>query len=254
MKYFGGNGDIKFTTRAPFLTGNSANDFNYGYAQLEITNNNNIHKLELRTRLFGRYGVGSNIPYESALWLAGANPEEMMENKYTRSIGFVPDAWRGFSQTQTNHFHAGGGMNLRGYAGYLVAEQRNGEILIGYKGRSGIAANAELDFDNYISLKPKFTAKWLHIDLYAFADAGIIELSRVANLSSYWDIAPTTMWSDVRIDAGIGTAVTIKKWWRFSKARPLTLRFDIPAFLNRPPNANPEYFGFRYVIGVNRAF
>lgn len=253
MKYFGGSGNIKFTTRAPFLTGNSTNDFNYGYAQLEITNQRNIDKLELRTRLFGRYGVGSVVPYESALWLSGGNPEDMMDNKYTRSIGFVPDAWRGFSQAETNHFHTGGGLNLRGYAGYLIAEQRNGEILIGYKGRSGVAANAELDVDKYIPLKPKFTRNWLHVDLYAFADAGMIELSRAANLTNYWDAVPTTMWSDIRIDAGIGAAFTIKKWWKFSKAKPLTLRVDIPAFLNRPPNANPDYFGLRYVIGVNRA-
>lgn len=253
MKYFGGSGDMTLTTRAPFLTGNSANDFNYGYAQLEINNRRNIHKLELRIRLFGRYGVGSVVPYESALWLSGGNPEDMMENKYTRSIGFVPDAWRGFSQTETNHFQAGGGLNLRGYAGYLIAEQRNGEILIGYKGRSGVAANAELDVDKYIPLKPRFTRNWLHVDVYAFADAGMIELSRTTNLTSYWDATPTTMWSAVRVDAGLGAAFTVKKWWKFSKAKPLTLRIDVPAFLNRPPNANPDYFGLRYVVGVNRA-
>lgn len=90
--------------------------------------------------------------------------------------------------------------------------------------------------------------------MYAFADAGVIELSNANTAADYWNIAPTTMWSDVRVDAGLGMALTIKKWWKFSKAQPLTLRFDVPAFLNRPPNANPDYFGFRYVVGINRSF
>lgn len=254
MKYRGGNGNLRLSARAPFMTGNSANDFNYGYLELEVVNNNTLDKLDIRTRLYGRYGMGSNIPYESALWLSGANPEELMDNKYTRSIGTVPDEWRTITANETNHFQMGGGLNLRGYAGYFIADQRNGQILIGYKGRSGAAVNAEVDFDKYIKLRPKFTRNWLHIDMYAFADAGMIELSSANTAADYWNITPTTMWSDVRMDAGIGTAVTIKKWWKFTKAKPLTLRFDVPAFLNRPPSANPEYFKFRYVVGINRSF
>lgn len=254
FKYVGGSGNFNLSARAPFLTGNSADDFNYGYLQLTALNYNKLDKLDIRTRLFGRYGTGSNIPYESALWLAGANPEDMMDNKYTRNAAVVPDDWRTISTNETNHLQMGGGLNLRGYAGYLIGDQRNNEVLIGYKGRSGVAANVEVDFDRYIPLRPKFTRKWLSIDMYAFADAGIIELNRAANLNNYWNISPTNMWSDVRVDAGLGMALTIKRWFRFSKANPLTLRFDVPAFLNRPPNANPEYFGFRYVVGINRTF
>lgn len=254
FNYIGGFGNFSLTARAPFLTGNGANAFDYGYLELEAINNNTLGKLDIRTRIFGRYGVGSNIPYESALWLAGANPEELMDNKFTRSIGFVPDNWSGFSQTETNHFQMGGGLNLRGYAGYLIADEKNGEILIGYKGRSGAAVNAEVDFDRYIPLRPKFTRKWLHVDLYAFADAGVMQLSRVANLNNYWSISPTTIMSDIRFDAGLGVAATIKKWWKFTKAQPLTVRFDVPAVVNRPPFANPDYVQFRYVVGINRAF
>ncbi len=253
-KYTGGRGIYNITARAPFFTGNSANDFNYSFLQLTAQDYYKVHKLDIKTRLFARYGTGSVIPYESALWLAGANPEQLMDNKYTRSQGFVPDDWRTINQTETNHFHMGGGLNLRGYAGYLIAEQRNGQLLIGYKGRSGVSTNVEIEFDNYIKLKPKFTRKWLHLDAYLFADAGIIELSQVPNLNNYWNIIPTTMWSSVRLDAGLGVAATIKKWWRFSEAHPLTIRFDVPAWVNRPPNANPDYFKFRYVIGINRAF
>lgn len=251
--YLRGNGTYKVSLRAPFLTGNNAKAFDYAYLQMEATNINKLDKLEVRTRLFGRYGMGSNIPYESALWLAGADPEELMENKYTRSIGLMPTDWRDISRYETNHFQQGGGLNLRGYAGYFVADERNGVNMIGYKGRSGIAGNIELDFDEYIKLKPKFIKDYLHIDAYLFADAGMIELSN-ANLSTYWETTPTTMWSDLRVDAGLGLAFTIKKWGPFDKAKPLTLRFDMPFFLNRPPYANPQYANFRYVVGINRTF
>ncbi len=251
--YKRGGGNYKFSLRAPFLTGNNAAAFNYAYAQLEAINYNRLGKLEIRTRIFGRYGTGSNVPNESALWLAGANPEELMENKYTRSIGFIPDNWSNISQYETNHFHMGGGLNLRGYAGYFVADQRNGNILIGYKGRSGASASAEVDFDDYIKFRPKYLRDYLHLDAYLFADAGAIELSN-ATLSQYWNTAPTTMWSDIRVDAGLGFALTVKKFGWFNKANPLTLRFDMPLLLNRPPYANPDYVQFRYVVGVNRIF
>jgi len=62
------------------------------------------------------------------------------------------------------------------------------------------------------------------------------------------------MWSDFRMDAGLGLAFTVKKWGIFEKAKPLTVRFDMPLFLNRPPYGNPQYFDFRYVLGIERAF
>ena len=49
------------------------------------------------------------------LYASGANPEDIMHNKYTRSAGFIPHDWFSYSLTNTNHFHYGGGLNLRGY-------------------------------------------------------------------------------------------------------------------------------------------
>ncbi|WP_276131987.1 M1 family metallopeptidase [Polluticoccus soli] len=252
--YKRGVGNFSFALRAPLLTGNSEDDFNYAYAQLDARNYNNLGKLEVRTRLFGRYGTGTNVPYESALFLAGANPEELMENKYTRSVGFVPNDWRTITGTDMNHFQQGGGLNLRGFAGYFVADDKEGKLLIGYKGRSGASANIEVDFDNYIKLRPKFTRNWLHTDVYLFADAGAIEMSSASDLNQYWNVTPTTTWSAIRADAGLGLAFTIKNWGVFEKAKPLTLRFDMPIVINRPPFANPDYAAFRWVVGVNRCF
>ena len=55
------------------------------------------------------------------LIFAGANSEELMENKFTRSEGFIPNQWLGYGST-TNHFQMGGGLNLRGYTGYYAPE------------------------------------------------------------------------------------------------------------------------------------
>lgn len=250
--YLDGAGRYSFTFRAPFLGGD--NPFNYSYGEFESVNHNKVGKLEVRTRLFGRYGMGNSLPSESILYAAGANPEEQMENKYTRSVGFIPNDWHGVSEYDCNHFQTGGGLNLRGYAGYFSPDERNGNVMVGYKGRSGASASVEVDFENYITYKPKWISKWLKANLYVFGDAGVMELSDVKNKDIYSIYPNSTYWSNLRVDAGLGMAFTIKNWGVFEKAKPLTLRIDLPIFLNRPPYSNDQYLTMRYVIGINRAF
>jgi hypothetical protein len=248
--YFNGNGRYVFSFRAPLLTG----AFNYSYAQLESVNYNNLGKLDIRTRFICRYGVGDHLPSESLLYMGGASPEEQMENKYTRSVGFVPDDWRGISRYDVSHFQQGGDLNLRGYAGYYAPDERGGKVLAGYKGRSGAAANVEIGFENYMPWRPKAFRNWLHANVYAFGDAGLMELSNFS-LPDFTVTTPSSyQWSSVRVDAGVGLAFTIKKWGVFEKAKPLTIRIDLPMFLNRPPYSNDQYATVRYVIGINRAF
>ncbi len=251
--YMNGAGSYTFSFRTPFL--NSKNgSYDYSYAQLESINTNYLGKLEIRTRLIGRYGTGKALPYESALYLAGASPEEQMENKFTRSNGFIPNDWQDISQYDLSHFQQGGGLNLRGYAGYYAPDERLGASYVGYKGRSGAAANVEIDFSNWMPWHPRLLRNWLHANIYAFGDAGVMELSKYS-IHNYYTIYPADgYWSNIHVDAGLGTAITIKNWGVFEKARPLTIRFDIPVFLNRPPFNNNQYATFRYVIGVNRAF
>lgn len=251
-KYINGDGKYTLSARAPFLNGKEGAS-NYSFAQLECINNNRAGKLLIRTRVYGRYGTGTQLPQESLLYLAGASPEDLIDNKYTRSIGFVPTDWAGISRYDVNHFQQGGGLNLRGYAGYNAPDERNGTVYQSYKGRSGGAINVEVAFNDYIQLKPRFTKNWLHADLYCFGDAGVMETSRF-NVANVYAVIPTTTWSDVRVDAGLGAAFTIKNFGVFEKAKPLTLRIDLPFFLNRAPYSNNNYFALRYVVGVNRAF
>ena len=56
------------------------------------------------------------------------------------------------------------------------------------------------------------------------------------------------------MDAGIGSTLTIKIWWPFNAIKPLTLRFDVPLFLNSPPATEDDYLQMRFVVGVGRTF
>ncbi|NVO03352.1 MAG: M1 family peptidase [Bacteroidetes bacterium] len=223
----------------------SALNSNYDFSQIVVTliNKNNILQspfLKLNTRIHAVYGFGTNIAPESSLFMAGANPEEMMNNKYTRANGFVDNTWLGYG-AGTNHFQAGGGLNLRGYAGYLVAEKdKEGNIISIYKGHSGASANAELEFGKYPFLK-----NYLSLTPYLFGDAGVISIN---------DIKDDLILSSVRADAGIGAALTIQRFGPLQMVNPLTIRFDVPFFLNRTPAVEPDFVKFRWVVGINRAF
>ena len=138
-KYYSGTGKLLFNFRSNDLF----SDYDFSRINMEAINITKLGKFDLRTRYFIQFGSGSNIPFESSLMLAGANSEELLDDKYTRSRGFFPDEWVNFSET-TGHFHAGGGLNLRGYAGYLAAETNDlGEVYLAYSGVSGTSVNVE---------------------------------------------------------------------------------------------------------------
>jgi hypothetical protein len=56
------------------------------------------------------------------------------------------------------------------------------------------------------------------------------------------------------MDAGVGTALTIKKFGPFQNIQPLTIRFDMPLFITRIPAVQTDYIAFRWLLGVSRAF
>ncbi len=241
--YRKGTGTINLGTRTSALM----SDYDYQAINITVINRTNIWKLKLNTRIYGQFGTGSNWASESSLFLAGGNPEEMMENKYTRSQGIFNPEWASFGST-TNYFNYGGGLNLRGYSGYLAPELlADGTTVTAYKGQTGAAINGELEFDGIIKIKKQnWLTKTFKLTTYLFGDAGFINYNTP-------DIKVVKM-GGLRADAGIGTALTIKKFAFLQTVNPLTIRFDMPFWLNKIPSIDKDFLQFRFVIGVSRAF
>lgn len=233
-------GLVRFEVRSPFIW----SDYNYSWLRMETKNDQFIDRFLLRVRTFLQWGEGNNWAPESQLFLAGASPEELMDGAFTRAQGFVPRGLYGLSN-ETGNFQVGGGLGLRGYNNYVVPElNEDGLVRLAYASQSGAALNLELEFDDYFPIVIGNSDRYLDIQTYAFADAGIIALNR-----SY----ETVEFSEFRMDAGLGVALDIKRWWKYSALKPLSIRADFPLFLNRPP-ASEEYFQFRWLLGIQRAF
>ena len=240
-QYQKGTGLINLNLKSSSL----GSDYDYSYLSVSAINKNKINKIEVNTRFFAQIGTGLRIANESSLFLSGANPEELMENKFTRSVGFLDKNWLGFGNN-INHFQQGGGLNLRGYAGYLAPYQdKQGNIIATYKGLSGTSFNIEIEFDELLTLMPKKLRSTFKFDTYLFSDAGIIN----ANLPG-----EKIKFADLRMDAGFGTTLSIKKWGPLQLVNPLVMRFDMPIALNRTPAVSPDFFLYRFVVGINRAF
>lgn len=238
--YSFGNGNIKLGGRSSALT----EDYDYTALNMNVINENRFGKIDIRTRTFIQYGRGNSFAPESKLYLAGANPEGLMESKYTRSRGIVPTDWVGYG-VDYNHFHAGGGLNLRGYSNYVVPVPDGAGLDSLNNGYSGAAVNAEIDFDRLVNFRPRFTRNWLKLDAYLFGDIGIL-YNRYAK-GSFNN-------SGFRSDAGVGTAWTIKRFGVLNQINPLTIRFDVPVVVSHAPFVNNEHVRFRWVVGISRAF
>lgn len=213
----------------------------------EFVGKEKVGPLDLSGRFYALYrpqNIGAN---ESSLFFAGANPEEMMENKYVRSAAFYPNSWVGSFQNNTNHMHFGGGLNLRGYAGYnnFISDKTGTNYDFAYKGNSGAAVNFEVGFDRMVKFKkiPKFL-KSFDLDVYVFGDLGVM---------TYTDSQGIERALKPRTDGGIGTALTIKKFGPLRRVKPLVIRFDVPFYVSHSPTVE-DNFKFRWVLGINRAF
>lgn len=238
-RYGNSEGRITSKLRSPFFW----SDYSYGFINLEAVNENRFGGLNLRTRAFGQYGLGNQWAPESQLYASGGNPESMMSDPFVRSIGFIPSDLYGYSGT-TGNFQPGGGLNLRGYNNYVLPELNSDSLLrFAYAGYSGLALNTEMEFDDLVQINSR-TKGYVELKTYLFADAGMININRSTE---------PLEWSNIRIDAGVGLALQIYQWGTFHALKPLTIRADFPLFLNRPPSSQ-EYFAFRWLIGVQRAF
>lgn len=239
-KYLKGNGAIKVAIRSHTLF----SDFDYNLASLEVVNNNLLGKFNLRTRYYLQVGTGKKPPTSGLLYLAGANPEALTENKFTRAAILDAPNWNYRTQKPLPiALQQGGGLNIRGYADYTAPEtNKKGEVnSYAYQALSGSSTSFELDFQNIINLKPKLTRNWLHIDTYLFADAGLVNK------------APNKLFlSNIYANAGAGMAFTIKKFGVLETLKPLTFRTDLPLIYSQ--KIGKSYFKPRLIIGINRAF
>ncbi len=241
-RYRKGTGNILLNLRSSAFT----EDYDFSAAIITAINKTDLGKINVNTRVFGQIGFGSKLPSESMLFVAGANNEDLMNNKYTRSMGIIPPDWGGYGNT-TNHFTAGGGLNLRGYSGYLLAQKNvDGTLVYNYKGTTGVSVSTEIEFGE---LFKRFNPKLLHNSIkfqpYIFGDAGSINTN-----------APGTanVMSGIMADAGIGTTLSIVRWGNLYGIKPLTIRFDVPFFVSRLPYAENDYIQFRWMLGINKAF
>jgi hypothetical protein len=238
--YDAGTGEVNVALRSSHL----GSDGDYHYLRAEAINRTELWMLKLHSRVFLQLGYGTDWASESLLYLDRASPEEMADSKFTRSAGIFPAQWAEYGVVQ-NRFHHGGGLNLRGYAGYLSPEVRGGEVIMAYSGAHGAAVNLELEFDRLLGSDKWPLRKWLRLNTYFFGDAGLISISAP-------DAAP--VFAMPRADAGVGLALTVRQWGPIAKLKPLTVRFDMPFFVSRPAALQPDPWGFRWVLGVGRTF
>lgn len=244
--YKRGNGKILLQLRSSALY----NDYDYQWAKLEVINNNYLGKLEIRTRTIGQYITGNNIAPESQLYQDGANGEEMMDSKFWRSNILDQTKASSFA-LNGNIVGYGGGLNLRGFNLMSVPEvQSNGIAYSSYSGKGGAAANVEVEFDRLVRFAPRLLRNTFKFDCYGFADAGYIKYTTFAAATN--PLSYGYRWSNLRADAGLGAALTIKKWGRLATCEPITIRCDVPMWRNTTGAGSP--IGTKYVIAIGRAF
>lgn len=234
-------------TKLAVRTSMYGSDFHYQSISLEMKAIRNLGKFFLSARLFGQVLEG-NIAPESQLFLAGANPEEMMENKYARSKGIIPGNLSEFG-SESNHFQMGGGLNVRGFNGYLLPwNSASGNQYYLYSGNRGASLNLELDYDGLFGIAPRGLVKPFHLDAYLFADAGILggEFKENGNTLQ----ANTGL----RVSAGPGFMLSIKRWGVLDEINPLNIRLDLPLFLSPKPFTDSSNLQLRWVLGINRCF
>jgi aminopeptidase N len=231
-----GNVSLQMRTTAP---GSS-----YAWSGMSVEAQHSIYgkKSIFRLRGYVAFLGGSDIPLESKVFLAGANPEKMMENKFVRSWGFVPSAWTGFGEN-VGHFQHGGGLNIRGYNGYLSPKNTDSEQVFFNAGNAGASVSIEWDLSRFFKFKPKKVSNYVSLSPYLFADGGYISKG-----------AKTLLTGATRADAGVGTLLTIKSWGPLQKPAPLVLRFDMPLYLSDIPYTEKSNFAFRWLVGVGRSF
>ena len=142
--------------------------------------------------------------------------------------------------------HFGGGLGLRGFAGYYAPEKKNGESYLLYKGTSGAAINLEFEFDRFLGFHNwRFMNRHgLEWHTYLFTDAGVI----AQQIDDEWIIGTP------KVDVGAGLSLTLNKLFMFENFKPITFRGDFPMFVSEKAIRSDDWFIPKWVVGIGRAF
>ncbi|MBS3915856.1 MAG: M1 family metallopeptidase [Bacteroidetes bacterium] len=224
----------------------------YGYVQFTWNQSRNVGKTNFRSRYFLQAGQGKNPAAESMLYAAGANPEEIWDNKYVRDLGMMNINSNGYLANGYGSFPIamGGGLNLRGFTGYQIPHKNGDSIYLFYRGNSGTALNVEWEFSNLFSFVPK--VKMLKCQVYAFGDVGCITYPSGSRL----------LQSGLLADAGLGFILNISHWQNLipkkqrpvlTGEKPLIIRADFPLFVNAVQSGESN-LAFRWLLAIGAAF
>lgn len=235
--FAGIKGGLTYTLRSSILS-----DYDFSYIELNSVNSFKWEKSVWKLRLFSRIGKGSNWAPESMLLTWGANAEEMLDNKWTRAQGAVQKQWINPS-LYPGFIHLGGGLNARAFVAYVnPVEKSDGNIHNLYALHSGSAINIEADFTQYLGINPTVTQKYIYWNTYAFGDFAFYNKDNL--------YVPNSMLAD----AGLGLSCTVKKWGPLQTVRPTTIRADFPIWVNKVPIFQENHIGFRFLLGIEKAF
>jgi len=239
-KYKNTNGKIILDLKSSTLL----SDYEYSKASITCINYIKINKIKINSRAFAQYGRGQNWAPESRLGISSANSEELSHNKFTRSQGLFDNRNTSFNN-ELGNFHIGGGLNLRGYSGYLCPEyDEDGNLIRNTNyGTSGASFSTEIDLSSLLPFKIINKG----FSTYIFGDIGMINIENIHRNNF------KRAMGDLRADAGIGLTYTHRNWGPLETIKPLIFRIDFPLFLNRPPY-NEEYIQYRWIIGLGKTF
>ena len=127
-------------------------------------NRNKSGKIKINTRAFSTIWKRFKLGKESLLGFAGANPEELYNNKFTRTNGVFNTNDFNFTH-ELGNYHSGGGLNLRGYGIPSPEYDKNGILIRNTNyGKSGASLSTEVD---YTSILP-YTLRRSGIGSYLF--------------------------------------------------------------------------------------
>ncbi len=251
--------------QSTFTVGVTNDEANYGngrfYASQKVSYQQSlrINKLEWRMKAVLATMQGS-IPNESAIYVGNAAPEEWLDNKYVRANGFgIPVNQNintfAYDPSQANNIplQIGGGLMARNYYSSLFV-MNMGSNLNNLRGRSGFGFSNELEFDDYIKIRPKATRNWLHFDSYLYYDFALLQTDYGMNTGSI--LTPfASMIEKPFMDAGLGLVATIKRFGKLETAKPISIRADFPLWLNSSDFSfqNTNYWNY-FTLGVSRNF